>query len=205
MQIKGYTKMMVYLISDMREFCDQLDMKEIEPFKMWLSHMGKGGLNNIKGPADLVSEIKKYRKQGYSDSWIELRLRNKEIHKGLVNEWTQHGAQSGVDYITLTDDVLEGWSGMRTADYKDYKSLNGKDGSLRDNMTRWELFFSSLAEQLAKDVLYEKKYEGFSRTRDISYKGGERAKAVRNEYETKLKRRIMTSLTLKKFKENNLH
>lgn len=116
-----------------------------EPFKLWLAEVGRERLQEIDDPELGIERLMEYyHRKGYSDNWINQRLKSIEVRKELTDEWERRGVQKGQEYATLTDIITQGWSGLTTKQYKQYKGL--KTESLRDNMTNLELVLNMLAE-----------------------------------------------------------
>lgn len=119
--------------------------KKAEPFKMWLAKVGQERLNQLQDPERSIEQaIKDYRRLGYSEAWINQRIKTIEIRKGLTDEWKRSGVESEQEYASLTDIMYRAWSGMTTREYKKYKGLRKEN--LRDNMTNVELMLNGLAE-----------------------------------------------------------
>ena len=125
--------------------------KKAEPFKLWLAHLGQERLNQLQDPELSIEQaIKDYRRLGYSEEWINQRIKTIEIRKGLTDEWKRGGMEEDKDYASLTDIISKAWSGMTTRQYKDFKGLRKE--SLRDNMTNVELMLNGLAEAAATEL-----------------------------------------------------
>lgn len=122
-----------------------------EPFKMWLATLGRERLEEIADPEIGIDRmLEYYHRKGYSESWINQRLKSIEVRKDLTDEWEHRGVKKGQEYATLTDIITQGWSGMTTRQYKQYKGL--KTESLRDNMTNLELVLNMLAEAMTTEI-----------------------------------------------------
>ena len=136
-----------------------------------------------------------YKRLGYSDAWINQRLKSIEIRKDLTDEWKRRGLQEGVQFATLTDIIYSTWSGMTAKEYKQFKGL--KKENLRDNMTNRELVLNMLAELSTKDISESQNPETFGEHMDVARQGGEIARNARMELEAKTGKAVVTSLNAK--------
>ncbi len=136
-----------------------------------------------------------YKRLGYSDNWINQRLKSIEIRKDLTDEWKRHGLKEGVQFATLTDIIYSTWSGMTAKEYKQFKGL--KKENLRDNMTNRELVLNMLAELSTKDISESRNPETFGEHAEVARQGGEIARNARAELEAKTGRPVVTSLNAK--------
>ena len=153
-----------------------------EPFKQWLAQMGKERLEEIADPEIAMQRaINTYRQKGYSEEQITQRMRTIETRKELTAEWKRVGANEGIEYAILTDDISKAWSGMSTKEYKQYKGLK-KEG-LRDNMTNLELIQNMLAEASTTEISKVENPDGFEESRDVAKRGGNIAGNARQELE----------------------
>ena len=132
-----------------------------------------------------------YKRLGYSDAWINQRLKSIEVRKELTDEWKRTGVQEGLQYATLTDIITQSWSGLRTKDYKALKGL--KKESLRDNMTNVELALNILAEASTAELSKQKNPRGFNQNKTIARQGGSVAKAARAQLESQLGRSVISA------------
>ena len=130
-------------------------------------------------------------KVGYSENWINQRIKTIEIRKGLTDEWKRSGVESETQYASLTDIMYRAWSGMNTREYKEFKGLRKE--SLRDNMTNVELMLNGLAEAAATEISQERNPLGYSETASIAQEGGEVADAARQNLEKRLGRSVISS------------
>ncbi len=170
-----------------------------EPFKMWLAQVGKERIDEIEDPEvgfDRLMET--YLKKGYSKEWINQRLKSIEIRKDLTDEWDDRGVKKGQEYAILTDEITKAWSGFTTKQYKNFKDL--KKESLRDNMTNLELVLNMLAEASTTEISKEQQPETFEENKIVAKKGGEVAKAARNQLEKNTGKNVVTKLNVKKIK-----
>ena len=167
-----------------------------EPFKLWMAKVASERLNQIQDPELSIDQaLMDYKRMGYSDSWINQRLKSIEIRKDLTDEWKKHGLQEGVQFATLTDIIYQTWSDMTSKEYKQFKGL--KKENLRDNMTNKELVLNMLAELSTKEISETSDPETFSDHIDIAQQGGEVARNARLELEAKTGKRVISPLNAK--------
>lgn len=165
--------------------------KKAEPFKMWLAKVGQERLNQLQDPERSIEQaIRDYRRLGYSENWINQRIKTIEIRKGLTDEWKRSGVETEQEYASLTDIMYQAWSGMTTREYKDFKGLRKE--SLRDNMTNVELMLNGLAEAAATEISKERNPQGFIETAGIAQEGGEVADAARQNLEQRIGRSVIS-------------
>ena len=166
--------------------------KKAEPFKLWLAQVGQERLNQLQDPELSIEQaIKDYRRLGYSEAWINQRIKTIEIRKGLTDEWKRSGVESEQDYASLTDIMYRAWSGMNTREYKKYKGIRKE--SLRDNMTNVELMLNGLAEAAATEISKERNPKGYNESASIAHEGGEVADVARKNLEHRLGRSVVSS------------
>ena len=159
--------------------------KKAEPFKLWLAALGQERMNQLQDPELSIEQaIKDYRRLGYSETWINQRIKTIEIRKGLTDEWQRGGMKEEHDYAILTDIISRAWSGMTTREYKKYKGLRKE--SLRDNMTNVELMLNGLAEAAATELSRRENPKGFVQNANIAQRGGDVAHVARERLEQEL-------------------
>lgn len=159
--------------------------KKAEPFKLWLAALGQERMNQLQDPELSIEQaIKDYRRLGYSEDWINQRIKTIEICKGLTDEWQRGGMKEEHDYAILTDIISRAWSGMTTREYKKYKGLRKE--SLRDNMTNVELMLNGLAEAAATELSKRENPKGFAENANIAQRGGDVAHVARERLEQEL-------------------
>ena len=159
--------------------------KKAEPFKLWLAALGQERMNQLQDPELSIEQaIKDYRRLGYSEDWINQRIKTIEIRKGLTDEWQRGGMKEDHDYAILTDIISRAWSGMTTREYKKYKGLRKE--SLRDNMTNVELMLNGLAEAAATELSKRENPKGFVQNANIAQRGGDVAHVARERLEQEL-------------------
>ena len=167
-----------------------------EPFKLWLSSLARERLEEIDDPEQGIDRmLEYYHRKGYSENWINQRLKSIEVRKELTDEWERRGIKKGQEYATLTDIITLGWSGMTTRQYKQYKGL--KTESLRDNMTYLELVLNMLAEATTTEISKERKPRTTAANRAVAAQGGRIAGNTRREIEAQTGKRIVSPLTAK--------
>ena len=169
-----------------------------EPFKIWMSQVASNRLEQMQDPELSIEQaMADYKRLGYSDSWINQRLKSIEIRKELTDEWNRTGVIKSYQYATLTDIITKEWSGFKTKEYKQFKGL--KKESLRDNMTNVELILNSLAEASTTEISKQKDPSGFEENKVVAKEGGEVAKIAREQLETKIGKTIISSKNAKDF------
>jgi len=167
-----------------------------EPFKLWLSQLARERLEEIDDPELGIERLMEYyHRKGYSDSWINQRLKSIEVHKELTDEWERRGIKKGQDFAVLTDIITQEWSEMTTKQYKQHKGL--KTESLRDNMTNLELVLNMLAEATTTEISKEKQPKTMSENREIAKQGGKIAGNTRKEIEEKTGKKIVSQSNAK--------
>lgn len=163
-----------------------------EPFKLWMAQVASTRLEQMQDPEKSIDQaVMDYKRLGYSDAWINQRIKSIEIRKELTDEWARTGVQQGMQYASLTDIITREWSGMNTKQYKQFKGL--KKESLRDNMTNMEIALNMLAEASATELSKQRDPKGFSQQKQIAKDGGSVAKVARNQLEKKLGHGVITS------------
>lgn len=173
-----------------------------EPFKMWIAKVARERIDEIEDPElgfDRLMET--YLKKGYSQQWINQRLKSIEVRKELTDEWDKNGVQKGQEYAILTNEISKAWSGL---DVKSYKKLKGlKKENLRDNMSNLELVLNMLAEATTTEISKEKKPKTFSQNKTIAKQGGTIAGNTRKEIEEKTGKKVVNKLNAKDYLDNN--
>ena len=165
-----------------------------EPFKQWLASLGRERLEEMDDPEIGIDRmLEYYHRKGYSENWINQRLKSIEVRKELTDEWERRGVKKGQEYATLTDIITQGWSGMTTRQYKQYKGL--KTESLRDNMTNLELVLKLLAEASTTEISKEKKPRTIAQYRKVAAEGGSVAAAARKTLEARTGKKVVSRLT----------
>jgi len=166
--------------------------KKAEPIKRWLAQVGSERFYQLQDPERSIEQaVKDYRRLGYSESWINQRIKTIEIRKGLTDEWKRSGIENESDYALLTDLMSKVWSGMTTREYKEHKGLQAQN--LRDNMTNMELLLNALAEQTATDLSKERDPKGMVETAHVAKDGAEVARNARADIEQRLGHSVISS------------
>ncbi len=168
-----------------------------EPFKQWMARVAAERLDQLQDPELSIEQaVSDYRRLGYSENWINQRLKSIEVRKLLTDEW-KRGGVAGQQYASLTDIITAAWSGRTTRQYKHLKGLHKEN--LRDNMTNVELLLNSLAEASATEISKNENPQGYGQNADVARRGGHVAKAARNQLESQLGYSVVTSLNAKDF------
>ncbi len=166
---------------------------QAEPFKLWMAKVSSERLEQLQDPERSIEQAMcDYKRLGYSDSWINQRLKSIEIRKELTDEWKRHGLQEGLHFAKLTDIIYRAWSDMSAKEYKKFKGL--KKENLRDNMTNKELILSMLAELSTKEISESRNPKTLPEHADIARQGGTVARHARAELEAKTGKNVVSSL-----------
>ena len=174
-----------------------------EPFKLWIAHVAKERLDQMEDPELSIQQaLLDYKKLGYSENWINQRLKSIEIRKDLTDEWKNHGLKEGVQFATLTDIIYKTWAGKTAKEYKEFKGL--KKENLRDNMTNQELVLNMLAELSTTDISKARNPQTFDDHIDVAYRGGNIAKEAREKLELETGKKIVSPLNAKSFFEKQI-
>jgi len=171
-----------------------------EPFKLWMAQVAKERLDEMQDPEQGIQRaLAEYKALGYSDNWINQRLKSIEIRKDLTDEWKKHGLKEGVQFATLTDIIYKTWAGKTAKQYKEYKGL--KKENLRDNMTNQELVLNMLAEMATTDISKARNPQNFTEHADTARRGGTIAKEAREKLELETGKQIVSPLNAKDYFE----
>jgi len=177
--------------------------KKAEPFKLWLAKVGSDYIDEAVDPElSIERAIQSYRRLGYSEHWINQRIKSIEVRKTLTDEWEKSGVNEGKEYALLTDLMSKTWSGMTTREYKSHKGL--KKENLRDNMTNTELVLNMLAEVSATDISVERQPEGYRESESIAKEGAEVARDARKSLEARTGRSAISQMTAKDLGQRQL-
>ena len=167
-----------------------------EPFKLWLAQIAAERLDEMQDPELTIDRaLKEYLQLGYSENWINQRLKSIEIRKELTDEWNKRGLKEGVQFATLTDIITKAWSDKTTKEYKILKGL--KKENLRDNMTNTELILNMLAEASTKDISSVVEPKDFEASKKVAKQGGGVAKVARKELEARTGKKVVSSVNAK--------
>lgn len=167
-----------------------------EPFKLWMAQTAKERLDEMQDPELTINRaMMEYKSLGYSDNWINQRLKSIEVRKELTDEWKRNGMQEGVQFAALTDIIYQTWAEKSAKEYKQFKGL--KKENLRDNMTNTELILNMLAETATTDLSKERNPSGFAENAEVAKDGGNVARVARKQLESQLKRPVISPLNAK--------
>lgn len=168
-----------------------------EPFKLWIAQVAKERLDQMQDPELSIEQaMADYKRLGYSDNWINQRLKSIEIRKDLTDEWKKRGLEEGLHFTTLTDIIYKSWSDMTSKEYKRFKGLRKEN--LRDNMTNKELVLNMLAELSTKEISEASEPDTFSEHINVAQQGGEVARNARLELEAKTGKSVISPLNAQK-------
>ena len=171
-----------------------------EPFKQWMAHVASERLDQMQDPELSIEQaMMDYKRLGYSDNWINQRLKSIEIRKDLTDQWKLHNVEEGVQYATLTDIIYQQWDGKSAKEYKQFKGL--KKENLRDNMTNEELVLNMLAELSTTSITKAKNPQTLGENMQCAADGGDVARVAREQLEQKTGREVVTPLSAKRFFE----
>jgi hypothetical protein len=173
-----------------------------EPFKLWLARVGYERLEEIENPELAAQRMRElYKAKGYSDEWIEKRVRGIAIRDELTNEWKKRGVKEQLEYAILTAEISRATFGMTPAEYKEFKALDKQRDNLRDHMTDLELIFTMLGEASTTEIARNRDAQGFDRNKDAAVEGGTVAGNARQELERKSGRRVSSRENYKEIPE----
>lgn len=182
--------------ADIFRLIESIPSPKAEPFKMWLANLGSERIDEVFDPEIAIKRaIDYYRKRGYSDKWIETRLKGILSRNKLTDVWKENGITKDYEYGILTNEIYKSWSGMKSSEYKEYKGIRKE--SLRDNMTDVEIALTDLGEIATRELTKEYKPYGLEENKKMAKRGGNIAKITRDNLEKELGRTVVT-------KENTL-
>lgn len=171
-----------------------------EPFKRWLAQVGADRLHQMQDPElGIQQSLADFKRLGYSDNWINQRLKSIEIRKDLTDQWKTHGVDEGTGYATLTDIIYQSWAGVTAKKYKQLKGLRKEN--LRDNMTNEELVMNMLAELTTTNITKEEHPITMSEHAQAASRGGSVARVAREAFEQQTGKKVVTNLNMKRFLE----
>lgn len=173
--------------------------RKAEPFKLWLAEVAKQRMDQLQDPELSIEQaMLDYKRLGYSDNWINQRLKSIEIRKELTDEWKKHGLQEGPEFAFLTDVIYKTWAGKSAKEYKQYKGL--KKENLRDNMTNKELVMSMLAELSTKEISEAVQPQTVDAHEDVAKRGGSVAKEARLKLEAETGKKVISPQSAKQIR-----
>lgn len=179
-------------VQGMFRIIQSIPSPKAEPFKQWMAQLASTRIDQMQDPELSIEQaMTDYRRMGYTENWINQRLKSIEVRKELTDEWKRTGVEEGQQFATLTDIITHEWSGLRTKEYKKLKGL--KKESLRDNMTNIELALNILAEASTTELSKQKNPRGFKDNQKIAKEGGSVAKAARRQLEDRLGHSVISS------------
>ena len=185
------------ITADIFRLIESIPSPKAEPFKMWLANLGSERIDEVFDPEIAIKRaIDYYRKRGYSDKWIETRLKGILSRNKLTDAWKENGITKDYEYGILTNEIYKSWSGMKSSEYKEYKGIRKE--SLRDNMTDVEIALTDLGEIATRELTKEYKPYGLEENKEMAKRGGNIAKITRDNLEKELGRTVVT-------KENTLN
>ena len=171
-----------------------------EPFKQWMAHVASERIDQMQDPELSIQQaMMDYKRLGYSDNWINQRLKSIEIRKDLTDQWKLHNVEEGVQYATLTDIIYQHWAGKSAKEYKQFKGLMKEN--LRDNMTNEELVLNMLAELSTTSITKSKNPQTLEDNMKCAADGGDVARVAREQLESKTGRQVVSPLSAKRFFE----
>ena len=181
---------------DVFRLIQSIPSPKAEPFKLWMAQVANERLDEMQDPELSIDRaLEQYLKLGYSESWINQRLKSIEIRKELTDEWKKRGLKAGQQFATLTDIITKAWAGKTTKEYKVFKGL--KKENLRDNMTNTELILNMLAEASTKEISAAVQPKDFEASKTVAKQGGNVAKVALKELESKTGKKVISELNAK--------
>lgn len=172
-----------------------------EPFKRWLSQVGADRLHQMQDPElGIQQSLQDFKRLGYSDNWINQRLKSIEIRKDLTDQWKAHGVEENIGYATLTDIIYQSWAGLTAKEYKQLKGLRKEN--LRDNMTNEELVMNMLAELTTTNITKEEHPITMDEHAHAASRGGSVARVAREAFEQQTGKKVVTDLNMKRYLES---
>ena len=185
-------------LEGMFRIIQSIPSKKAEPFKRWLAQVGAERIHQMQDPElGIQQSLQDYRRLGYSDNWINQRLKSIEIRKDLTDQWKAHGVEEGTGYATLTDIIYYTWAGLTAREYKHLKGL--KQENLRDNMTNEELVMNMLAELTTSNITKEEHPETMSEHARVAERGGSVAKVAKEAFEKQTGKKVVSPLSMKRY------
>ena len=185
-------------LEGMFRIIQSIPSKKAEPFKRWLAQVGAERIHQMQDPElGIQQSLQDYKRLGYSDNWINQRLKSIEIRKDLTDQWKAHGVEEGTGYATLTDIIYYTWAGLTAREYKHLKGL--KQENLRDNMTNEELVMNMLAELTTSNITKKEHPETMSEHARVAERGGSVAKVAKEAFEKQTGKKVVSPLSMKRY------
>ena len=188
-------------LEQMLRLVQSIPSKKAEPIKRWLAEVGAERIKQMQDPElGIQQSLMDYKRLGYSDNWINQRLKSIEIRKDLTDQWKAHNVEEGVGYATLTDIIYQAWAGLTAKEYKNLKGLHQEN--LRDNMTNEELVMNMLAELTTTNITKEEHPQTMSEHARVAERGGSVARVAKEAFEEQTGKKVVSSLSMKQYLES---
>ena len=188
-------------LQSMLRLVQSIPSKKAEPIKRWLAEVGAERIHQMQDPElGIQQSLMDYKRLGYSDNWINQRLKSIEIRKDLTDQWKAHNVEEGVGYATLTDIIYQAWAGLTAREYKNLKGLHQEN--LRDNMTNEELVMNMLAELTTTNITKEEHPQTMSEHARVAERGGSVARVAKEAFEQQTGKKVVSSLSMKQYLES---
>ena len=188
-------------LQSMLRLVQSIPSKKAEPIKRWLAEVGAERIQQMQDPElGIQQSLMDYKRLGYSDNWINQRLKSIEIRKDLTDQWKAHNVEDGVGYATLTDIIYQAWAGLTAKEYKNLKGLHQEN--LRDNMTNEELVMNMLAELTTTNITKEEHPQTMSEHARVAERGGSVARVAKEAFEEQTGKKVVSSLSMKQYLES---
>ncbi len=188
-------------LQSMLRLVQSIPSKKAEPIKRWLAEVGAERIKQMQDPElGIQQSLMDYKRLGYSDNWINQRLKSIEIRKDLTDQWKAHNVEEGVGYATLTDIIYQAWTGLTAREYKNLKGLHQEN--LRDNMTNEELVMNMLAELTTTNITKEEHPQTMSEHASVAERGGSVARVAKEAFEEQTGKKVVSSLSMKQYLES---
>ena len=188
-------------LEQMLRLVQSIPSKKAEPIKRWLAEVGTERIHQMQDPElGIQQSLMDYKRLGYSDNWINQRLKSIEIRKELTDQWKAHNVEEGVGYATLTDIIYQAWAGITAREYKNLKGLHQEN--LRDNMTNEELVMNMLAELTTTNITKEEHPQTMSEHARVAERGGSVARVAKEAFEEQTGKKVVSSLSMKQYLES---
>lgn len=172
-----------------------------EPFKRWLAEVGAERIHQMQDPElGIQQSLQDFKRLGYSDNWINQRLKSIEIRKDLTDQWKIHGVEEGTGYATLTDIIYQSWAGLTAKEYKHLKGLHKEN--LRDNMTNEELVMNMLAELTTTNITKEEHPLTMGEHAQVASRGGSVARVAKEAFEQQTGKKVVSDMSMKSYLES---
>ena len=188
-------------LQSMLRLVQSIPSKKAEPIKRWLADVGAERIQQMQDPElGIQQSLMDYKRLGYSDNWINQRLKSIEIRKDLTDQWKAHNVEEGVGYATLTDIIYQAWAGLTAREYKNLKGMHQEN--LRDNMTNEELVMNMLAELTTTNITKEEHPQTMSEHARVAERGGSVARVAKEAFEEQTGKKVVSSLSMKQYLES---